>query len=167
MSDLKLVGPRRFSSGTGVAFSQTGATDIFLLVSGVNNVRVRKVILAGSATSPTRAGVFLVKRAADNTGGTRTAFPLIAPYDTAQKPTTATLFSYSANPSALATLVGQVGAYIIGLSLGAAVAIDHLEMNFETVPIVLRAGESLALNLGTANPTAGTAYNATFVWDED
>ncbi|WP_226018398.1 hypothetical protein [Novosphingobium sp. FKTRR1] len=129
-------------------------TDILTIGgSATKLVKVRQVLLSGSATAATNILPTLVRRSTANTGGTATT-PSFLPRDTGDPAATAALKLWSVNPVALGTLVGQIDGGRLNLAPAANGGIDRLLFQFGWLndkPIVLRGvNDFVCLNLGGA-----------------
>ncbi len=88
-------------------------TDIFNIIgSATKTIRVTKIRLTGTTTSgsPISVSVMLTKRSTANTGGTR-ATAINVPHDSTSAAGTANVGNYTANPTALGTLVGNIRSH--------------------------------------------------------
>lgn len=101
-------GYKQTYSATSAAFSSANtATDIFTITgSATKTVRINKISLSCTQTTAGYFDVFLVKRSTANTGGTSAAVTAV-PNDSANSAATATVLSYTVNPTT-GTLVGNV-----------------------------------------------------------
>ena len=133
-------------------------TDVFILNGSLTKtVKIKRVTVSGVATTAGTMRVVLVKRTAANTGGTSTA-PSISKFDSNDSAATAVPKLYTANPSALGTVV-NVSAQ--SLNFGVAGAAGNVMFDFSNrndKAIYLRGvAEGLAINLnGDTVPTGGT-----------
>lgn len=146
------------------------ATDIFTIAGSASKVvRVTKVSVNGVQTTAGQAQVILLRRSTANTGGTSTA-PAKVAHDTQNTAAVATVLAYTANPTALGTLVGTVRADRVFLP-GAATAsdaqgLDHLFGDAGQQSPTLRATtDLLAVNLNGVT-IAGGSLNVTVEWTE-
>lgn len=164
--------PERATYGCAV-FNVTPAanpTDLIGIVgSATRTIRVKSIIVSGSATSATNIGVYLQKRTAVNTGGTSTA-QTIAPHDTADGAATATVPLYTANPTGLGA-GSVVHASRLNLAPAANGSIDRIFWQFTWLNdkgLVLRgSNELLMINLGGAAWPAGGALDVDLEWTEE
>lgn len=144
------------------------ATDFFQIVgSASKTVRVTRVQISGLATAAATNDIQLVKRTAANTGGT-SASVSIAQHDSNSAAPSATVNSYSANPSALGAGVAIRGEK---LNLGAAGAAGVIVWDFTTrnsQGLVLRGvAQSLNLNWNGAAVPSGTLLDIDVEWTEE
>jgi hypothetical protein len=145
-------------------------TDIFAIrCSGARLIRLKSLVLTGTATAASNIIVSLVKRSTLNTGGTPTAVvPVQA--DTGDDATTATIETYAANPT-LGNLIGIMHGSRLNLAPAANGSIDRVAMQYswlnEKPPLLVAATEQLAINLGGAAWPAGGALDIDFVFTEE
>lgn len=145
------------------------ATDIVILSGSASRlVKVRRLIVGGSATSAAAFVVNVHRRLSAATGGTATT-PTPVRRDTRDQVATAVVQQFSANPSA----VGTDGGLLLALrkNLGAAatpnVANQTLLGEITDEPVVLQNGEFLAINFGGAAIPAGMVFDYGLVWTEE
>src|SRR2546429_457642 len=154
------------------------ATDIFTITAGGLLVRVTRIEIVGTSTAATAAAldVLLLKRSAANTGGTTTNSPTPVPHDSTNPVPSATVLSYTANPSALGALIGTaIRNQKLMLTLTPYTSsdfppVDRVNWNFGDRPaqaLVLRTGEVLAINLNSATPTATASFDIAIEWTEE
>ena len=154
------------------------ASDIFTITAGGLLVRVTRIEIVGTSTVGTAAAldVLLLKRSTANTGGTSTGSPTPVAHDSQNLPPSATVLSYTANPSALGTLVGTaIRNQKLMLSIASYTVtdfppVDRVNWNFGDRPgqaLVLRTGEVLAINLNGATPTATASFNIAAEFTEE
>ena len=146
------------------------ATDILTIIGSATKV-VKVTMVRISATQATSGQVdfILAKRSTANTGGTST-LPAIAPLDSNNPAATAVVRSYTANPTALGTLVGNVmAASVPVIATNSTATSDRVlfESIRPTQPIVLRGvAQTLAVNLNGV--TVGTGAITAFIeWTEE
>lgn len=149
-------------------------TDIFYITgSATKIVRVHRIYLSGNATDVRAPAVRVIKRSTANTGGTSAALAAV-PFDSAMAAATATVRTYTVNPTSLGTQVGILLAR--RLFLPAASPLGSASSGSEPVlfpygepayPIVLR-GTSEWLTVNLAGVTiAGANLDLTVEWSED
>ncbi|GHO99544.1 hypothetical protein KSF_095920 [Reticulibacter mediterranei] len=156
------------------------ATDIFTITGSASKIiRVTHIEITATTTSATPAAldVLLLKRSAANTGGTSTGSPTPVPHDSTNAAVSATVLSYTANPSGLGALVGTaIRNSKFFQTLGTYTATDFptkdsLIWDFGGRPgqaIVLRsAAEVLAINLNAATATATASFDISIEWTEE
>lgn len=149
------------ASAQGIASAAT-ATDVFTITgSATKTIRITSLIVTGTQTTLGTVPFDLVVRSSTNTGGTsvsRTKVPL----DSTSAAATATVRSYTANPTA-GTLVGSVNS-IRKIIPGAASAVENVPIEMINTPIILRSpSEVLAVNLNSTTVTGGLfSYTITF-----
>lgn len=151
-------------------------TDIFTITgSATAIVRVTRIAITATTTSATPAAidVLLVKRSTANTGGTSTGSPTPVPHDSANAAVSATVLAYTANPSALGTIVGTAlrnEKLIQTLATATATdfpPIERLIWEFKVRPVVLRGiAEVLAVNLNAVSVTTTASFDIDIEWTE-
>lgn len=147
----------------------TNPTDIVLIKGSASKVvKIGRILISGYQTNASLQDVLIIKRSADNTGGTRAAMTAVS-FDSTDGAATAQVFSYTANPSALGTSLGTVRA-IEGTfpnksgSTGNPVLLEI--SNPPQKPITLEnANEYLAINLNALS-MPGSYLTITVEWTE-
>ena len=151
----------------------TGATDIFVLTgSATKTIRITRITFTMSATTAVTVPFVITKHSTANTGGTSTA-PVATPHDSNNAAATATGAQYTANPTAVGSLVG-VGIrsfkYLAEVQTTPTGALEVLDLTFganHEQPIVLRGTtQQMAINLGGTTISGGSA-NISITWTED
>lgn len=147
-------------------------TDVFLIKgSATKLVRVREIVITGTNTLNTNIAMSIIKRSTDDTGGTSSTLSA-TPMDSTSAAATATVRSYSANP----TVGTQVGTpvrsqYIFLPALTSQNAIEKADLVFgsnASQAVVLRgASECLAVNLGGAMIGGTTSLSIRIEWTEE
>jgi len=142
-------------------------TDVFTLYGSASKViKIKRILVAGAATTAGSMTVFVTKRTAANTGGTSTA-PTIGKYDSADATPAATPALYTANPSALGA---GVALRYNRLNFGVAGSNGIVEFNFSNnndKPIILNsATEGIAINLNGGTVPTGGAFGLSIEWEE-
>jgi hypothetical protein len=136
------------------------ATDFCVLIgSPTKTVFLTSIILTGLQTTTGEVNLQLLKRSADNTGGTFTN-PTIIPYDSASPASGASGRNYSVNPAALGALVGPVMSlsYPFGSTTTQILPARFYDRNPPEECLTLRGvNELLALNLGGVTIAGGIA----------
>jgi hypothetical protein len=157
-------------SASAVSFSfANNGTDIFTITgSGTKTIRVTRIAVTGTQTTGAMRDVLLIKRSAANTGGT-SATATAVPHDSTSAAATATVRSYTVNPSGLGTTVGTMRAEKFFLNAATAVS-GSLIADFGpryAQSIVLRGtGEVLAVNMNAVTST-GNSMTCTIEWTEE
>lgn len=137
-------------------------------------IKIKRIIINyRSTTTQNVNNFFLVKRSTDNTSGT-SATPTIVPLDSAfAGTTTATVKSYTANPT-LGTLVGIMATLtscgaVDGLATAGTQQLVIFDEHLAGGPIVLRAsGQTVAVNNnGVTVPNTSPSISVTFYWTEE
>lgn len=161
-----------YSATSAIGFaSATTATDIFTITgSASKTIRILRVAFSAQETTAGVANVLLIKRSAANTGGTSAAATAV-PHDSNDVTASATVLSYTANPSALGAAVGTVRAARVFIpTTGTDVADFINEWDFGTnseKAIVLRGtAQVLAINLNATTVTGGT-WTCYVEWTEE
>jgi len=161
------------ASITGLA-SASSATDIFTITgSSSKTIRVTKIRLSGTESSPGAVDFYLIKRSSANSGGTSTTRTAV-PYDSSDSSATATVRAYSANPSSLGTAVGTLATErlsIAAIGSGGATGLNsYLEWDFGDQirkPVVLRGtSQVLAINLNGVTVTQ-SLFDIWIEWTEE
>lgn len=130
------------------------------------------------STVQTTAGInriYLVKRSTANSGGTSAA-PTIVPYDSGSAAATATVLSYTVNPTT-GNLVGNICIQNVNspiLATGITYGQGSVDMYARTTsftldtPIILRGtAQGIALNFNGAALPTGLSVVANWVWTEE
>ena len=161
-----------YSATSAIGFaSATNATDIFTITGSASKIiRIVRIAFSAQVTTAGVANVLLIKRSAANTGGTSTAATAVE-HDTTDPAATATVLSYTANPSALGAALGTVRAARIFIPTSGTDTSDFVnEWDFGTGPdktIVLRGtAQVLAINLNATTVTGGT-WTCYVEWTEE
>ena len=158
-----------YSASTGPFAAPASPTDVFVITgSASRTIVVRKIILTATQTTGSVVRMSVVKRSADDTGGTSVADTKV-PYDSAYAAATNTVRHYTANPGALGAIVGNVRDDKIYVPITTVVANLPQIWDFTengSPGIRLRGvAEILALNLN-ATTVAGNSLNIDVEWSE-
>ena len=95
---------------TGLVTATT-PTDVFTISgSATKTIKITRLGFTGLQTTSALRDIVLLKRSTANTGGTSTA-PVAVSYDSNNAAATAVVTAYTANPTALGTLVGNMRSY--------------------------------------------------------
>ena len=146
------------------------ATDIFTIGgSATKTIKIKHISMDGTATTGAVANILLIKRSSANTGGTSTVATNV-PYDSSDAAATATIRSYTANPTAVGTAVGTIHSEKMFISTATAVP-DELKFDYTGIQamkeITLRgATEFLCINLNGVT-FAGNSFNIDVTWTEE
>jgi len=144
-------------------------TDVFTITgSSSRTIRVKRVHITSNATTLGAMTLQLLERSSANTGGTSTN-PTKVPLDNNNIAGTGTVTAYTANPSALGTLIGAIDTAF--LSFGVNAVSPPYDRSFGnavgTQSIVLRgSSQSLAVNLGGGTVPSGGALCIGVEWTE-
>lgn len=146
-------------------------TDVLLFQGSASKViRVKSVLLMGTATAASNIIVNLIRRSAANTGGTAVAVPAVT-RDSTNDVATCTVNRYTANPSALGTAVGTIDGGRLNLAPAANGSIDRLFFQYawqmEQAFVLRGTSEFLAINLGGAAWPSGGALDISLAWTEE
>lgn len=157
----------------------SSATDIFTVTgSATKTVRVTHIEITATTTSATPAAldVLLLKRSTANSAGTSTGSPTPVPHDSNNAAVSATVLSYTANPTT-GNLVGTAirnSKFFQTLATYTATdfpAKDSITWDFGNRPgqaIVLRGtGDVLAINLNGVSATATASFDISIEWTEE
>jgi chemotaxis protein CheY-P-specific phosphatase CheC len=131
----------------------SAATDIFTIVGAAGKkIKIIHISVSATQTNRSRENILLVKRSTLNTGGTSTVLTNV-PFDSTQSAATATVRSYTANPT-LGTSIGTIQAEKITIgSLNGNNSMSEQDLVFEfgendSKEIILNnQNESLSVNL--------------------
>lgn len=165
--------PQRATFGyfaTGIVPAANPTDLLVLRGSATKVVRLKSLLIMGTATAASNIICNLIRRSAANTGGTASN-PAGIPRDTNNDAVSAQLSLYSANPAALGTAVGNVDGGRLNLAPAANGSIDRLMFQYAwqmDQALVLRGvSEFLALNLGGVAWPAGGALDISMMWTEE
>jgi hypothetical protein len=156
-----------FASYTGLAATFVG--DLVVLTGSASKiVRLRRVIVSGTASTGATVDMQLIKRTTADTGGTAVAGPALGTMDSNDAAATATIAAYSAVP----TMAGAAGIIRVWKEqfLAAATYNDVFEIALDgksgdKSPVLRGVAQQVALNIGAA--LVGGSVNVTFVWTEE
>jgi len=162
-----------YSIGVGALVAVTGATDIFTISGAAGKtIRITRCDISGAiATTAQQVEIYGLIRSTANAGGTSTT-PTPVPYDSSDSAAAAVVRAYTANPSSLGTLVGnvRVAKMLLGVTAGTTVQ-DRLIWDFGDRPtkaLVLRgAAQFFAINLNGVTFGTATSFNVYIEWTED
>jgi hypothetical protein len=152
--------PATYGATTGVFAPAASATDVFVITgSASKTVRILRITITASQTTAGQFTVSLIKRSADDTGGTSAAATAV-PYDSNNAAGTAVVRSYTVNPTGVGTAVGTVRTE--KMFIPATTSVIPTEVVWDFSPpykqaVTLRgAAQVLAINLGGATLTGGS-----------
>ena len=135
------------------------ATDVFQLIgSATKTVEVTKIIISGTQTTAGLVDLYVAKRSTANTGGTSSASTNV-PMISTDAAATAIGAIYTANPTALGTLVGNIYIEAIPVSATTSATNNIVEINFgeNGKPVQLSGvAQALAINLNGVTVTGGS-----------
>lgn len=161
-----------YSAGSHAATDATGATDVWVLQGSSSKiVRVQGIRISGTSSANTVVDAIIYKRSSPNSGGTSTTVTPVSHDDT--NPTaTATVLSYTANPTTLGSTVGilRIEHLVFAGTNAPNVAIESNVYQFSIydgqTPALRGSSESFVVNLnGTAMATGHIAVDAQ--WTEE
>jgi hypothetical protein len=146
-------------------------TDFIVLQgSATKTVKVKRIVIGGEATAAAQMVANLIRRSTADTGGTATT-NTPANSDKSDPAATAVLKTYTANPTALGTVVATIVSRRVGLNPNTGLPATPVELSFgvrNDEPIVLRgAADFLAINLGGAAVPAGGKLDFAIEWTEE
>lgn len=149
----------------------TGAVNDLVALGGsaTKLIRLKGVIVSGTATAATNIGLYIFKRTAVYTGGTPTAITRVAA-DTTDPASTATLNHY-----VTAAPTGGTGAMIDGCRLNIAPAangsIDRFLFQYtwqnDKAPNLRGVTEFIGIGMNGVSMPAGGALDVALVWSEE
>ena len=158
---------RSFSFG----LAPTGAVNDLVVLGGsaTKLIRLKGVIVSGTATAATNIGLYVFKRTAAYAGGTPTAITRVAA-DTTDPASTATLNHY-----ATAAATPGAGAMIDGCRLNIAPAangsIDRFLFQYtwqnDKAPNLRGVAEFIGIGMNGVSMPAGGALDVALVWSEE
>ena len=161
-----------FSCGGSSYAPYATPTDVITIIgSATKTVRLKKVRLTATSTSGGTMPVLLIKRSADNTGGTRaTQAAYVAKHDSSLSAQSAVVYAYSVIPDSLGASAGYVGAQrlVLGTAAAGGRQAEWIwgEKN-DMCPVLRGVTEVLSVNLGGNALTSGGVLDWEIVWEED
>ena len=153
------------------------ATDFFTISgSGSKTIRVLKIGFSCTQTNPGYENFIVLKRSTANTGGTSTAQTAV-PMDSNSAEATASVLAYTANPTALGTLVGNIRSYRMliettptgGVSSTDIAMTALSEISFGGIgqaPVLRGTSQLLSVNFAAGTAT-GNLINIFIEWSEE
>lgn len=157
------------STTVGLATALT-ATDIYTITgSATKTVKINKIRISATRSTSTTNDVLLIKRSTANSGGTSTNEAEI-PLDSQNSAASATVLSYTANPT-LGTTVGTLRAnkqFVNSLGSGPSDIVEWVwDLAGNSQPVTLRGiNDVLAINLNGATITT-PSYTIYCEWTEE
>lgn len=149
-------------------------TDVFTITGSATRViKIRRIIVSGTKTASSHDIVRLIRRSTANTGGTSTVLTNV-PMDTNNAASTATVRSYTANPT-LGTAVGTLLAKRVNFNVqtpanaqGVAGGVQFDERFGDASEGIYLRGvtQVLAVNLNAVTLT-GASLTITVEWNEE
>jgi hypothetical protein len=148
----------------------TAATDVFTITgSATKTIRVTRLTVFGTETTAATQIVEILKRSTANSGGTSAASTAV-PHDSNNSAATATVLSYTANPTTLGTLLATIRTGRPFFGSGATPQDPSSTYVFGDVneqAIVLRGtGQVLAVSLNSAS-IIGVSLRCWVEWTEE
>lgn len=166
-----LDGSRQTYSAAALSVAPAAApTDVFTITgSATKTIRVLEIGVSATSAANAIINCQLIKRSTANTGGTSAAATAV-PHDSNNAAATATVLSYTANPTALGTTVGPVRTFKL-LSDATTTATQDLQIFiFGDNPgqaVVLRGtAQVFAVNLNSATLGGGN-LDVYVTWSEE
>ena len=155
------------------------ATDIFCISAGASkNIAVRRVVIGGTAGTAITTPALLYRRAPLDTGGTPAtslALPVGVPHNSADGASTATLVSYTANPTVTDASPSLMGALLVDLPVttaaGGRVDVERVygsggvDVFNKGLDIVKGSTQQLCVNLNGVSVSSGVLA-ITMEWTE-
>ena len=164
-----------YSASVSSLVLATTPTDIFTITGSATKViHIKKIGISGTQTTSQQRTVLLVKRSTADVGGTsitQTAVPL----DSNNPAATATVRSYSANPTTLGTSLGTIASMFLPVDnptggVNTLMTSDYREIMLGTnssQSVTLRnANEMLSINMNSVS-SAGSSFNIFIEWTEE
>ena len=151
-------------------FVPVASTTDFLQIIGSASriIRVRSIVITGSATAASNILITTVRRSTASTG-TTTNIPLIS-RDTGDNAAAATVQMFTANPT-LGTLIGNADGGRLNIAPAATGTLDRLALQYswlnDKAPVLRGATDCLCLNLNGAAWPAGGVLDINVVLSED
>lgn len=144
------------------------ATDIFTITgSGTKTIKITRVEISGTATAATSVNIELIKRSTADSGGTSSAV-VVVPLDSNNAAGTATVLSYTANPT-LGTNLRSVRAARYSFSAAGGLS-QPLTWNFGGLPAqppTLRGtSQQLVVNFNSTT-VSGASIGIAIEWTEE
>ena len=154
--------PLRASYGVFLPSVAPSATPTDLIViqgSATKTVRIRSVVVTGTATAAANIIMSLVRRSTANTGGTFAPQTLVN-RDKRDDAPTCVVNLYTANPTSLGTSLGAADGGRLNIAPAANGGIDRLALQYswlnDKAPILVGITDFIAINLaGIAWPAGG------------
>ena len=146
-------------------------TDVLMIQGSASRIiRVRAIVVTGTATAASNIGIYTVRRSTPNTGGTVTNPALIA-RDNNDAVATALISLYSVLPTGLGTLLGNADGGRLNIAPAANGGIDRLALQYswlnDKAPILRGVNDCLCINLGGSAWPAGGQLDFNIVLSED
>ncbi len=161
--------PDTYSAVAPAIVAASAATDIFTITGSASKIiMIKKIRISGTQTTAGVGLIQLIKRSAVNTGGTSATITGV-PHDASNFVATATIRSYTANPSALGAAIGTIRADRVYISSVTSVEspLEYIFGEVQSQHIHLRsATDVLSVNLNGAT-FAGNTFTCTVEWSEE
>ena len=159
-----------YSASVSALVTAASSTDIFTITgSATKTITITRIELSGTTTagSGITISATLVKRSSVDTGGTPSALTLV-PYDSNDSAATAEVNSYTANPTSLGALVGNLRANRFSVVTAGSTQ-SYLVWDFGNrpaqSPILRGTSQQIAINFGAASIT-GPLVSISIEWTE-
>jgi len=155
------------ATATGVA-SASSCTDLFTIYgSSSKTVRVNRIIISGTQTTGGVQDILVIKRSTADSSGTSSTLTNV-PLDSNNAAATATVKSYTANPTT-GTAVGTIVSRKVFVSATTATP-EKLVLEFGKglgqVPVLRGTSEGLVVNLNGVTVTGGS-FSFEVEWTEE
>lgn len=160
--------PQTYSASAVALSPAASATDLVTITGSASaTIYVNRMTCSGTSTAIGAALLNVVKRSTANSAGTSTALTAV-PHDSLNATASATLLSYTANPT-LGTSVGTVRTGVLNTTPTGTTTYyaGPLVFDFSGSPIVLRGiTQVLSINGNGASLPGGTALSCSVEWSE-
>ena len=142
---------------------------VYIRGSATRTIRLKQIVLSGTATAATNVLVQIIKRSTANVGGTPVTITGFSS-DSGDDVVTATVQRYTANPTP-GTAVGTIDGGRLNLAPAANGSIDRLSFTYnwlnDKAIILSGVAEGLALNFGGIGMPVGAALDVALTWVEE
>jgi hypothetical protein len=160
--------PATYSASAVGVTTAASATDIVTITGSASaTIHVNRMTCSGTSTAIGAGLLNVVRRSTANSAGTSAALTAVT-HDTTNPTASATLLSYTANPT-LGTTVGTIRTAVLNTTPTGTTTYfaGPLVFDFSGSPIVLRGTtQVLAINGNGASLPGGTALSCSVEWSE-
>lgn len=165
------VRPTTYSASSGPVTISTAATDVFAIYgSATKTIKVTKIALTCYRQAANGEWFYLKRRSTANTGGTSSSRTKV-PHDTSNAAATATVLSYTVNPTALGTEVGDIDVQRYGIPSASSVPADSEFVLFEApdrIQALVLRGDTQWLTINLNGITiSGNVFSFNVTWTEE